>query len=185
MRVNKKIVALSILPLFAVAPYVSAAQAGSSYAGVGYGVVTYEENDYPDLNPTVLVGRFGHYVADNVAIEARLGFGMSDDSTTVTGVNVSLDIDHVYGIYAVGHLPVGKKASLYALVGYTHAQATATASVGGTSVSLSDSDSDVSYGIGAEYAFAKNVTAGIEYTSYIDKDTFSVSAAGVGISLGF
>ena len=169
------------IPLLLLSTQASAAQAGTSYAGFQYANVNYQEPGFPELNPAVLVGRVGHFLTDAVAVEGRIGFGITDDSITYSGIPISLEVDSIVGIYAVGYLPVGDSASLYGLFGFTSGEITASA----LGYSVSGDEDDISYGIGAELSFGGNASANIEYTSYIDKATFDASAISLGVSVGF
>jgi len=77
-----------------------AASEGDTYVGVQYGLFTYDEVGFPDVEPTALVGRYGRFINDNVAVEGRFGFGLQDD--TVLGVDV--EIDTFFGVYGVFHI---------------------------------------------------------------------------------
>lgn len=141
--------------LFSILPTVLMAgpmTEGSSYGGVSFSQLTYDEDgvsDDPKL--TALTGRFGYFVANQIAIEGRLGFGLSDDTVTVNDfgqtVDVDFEIDRLFGIYAVGHLPLSNTASLYAVLGFTDIKATFSAE----GLSFSGTDSGFSYGAGAEF----------------------------------
>jgi outer membrane immunogenic protein len=104
-------------------------------------LLTIEDAISADAKPTALIGRFGFFVADQVAIEGRLGFGLSSDTVRVWDwgwyLDVEVELDRLYGIYAIGHIPIGKSASLYELVGFTDAKATFKAN--GFSFSETDS----------------------------------------------
>ena len=52
--------------------------------------------EWLDYNPTALVARFGIYVAENVSIEGRYGFGVAHDSITSSGSILKLIIFLVY-----------------------------------------------------------------------------------------
>lgn len=193
MMNKNSILNLAAISFLLATQYANAGQAGSSYAGAQYTMLTYAEPGI-EMEPSALVGRFGHYLTDNFSIEARLGFGIGDDTTTFTvydpffgyvDVDVSLDLDTLFGVYAVGHLPLGNKASVYGLIGFTQGELTATASALGDSVSLSADESDLSYGIGAEFQLTDTATLNAEYTSFIDKEFFEVTGISLGLSVGF
>ena len=72
---------IKILTIVASLPFifstpVYADQAGTNYAGIQYAMTSYDEVGYSTANPSVLVGRIGHYITDTLAMEARLGMGM-------------------------------------------------------------------------------------------------------------
>ena len=162
-----------------------AGPAGQTYVGGQYALVTYEESGFGDLEPTALVGRFGHYLNDNFAIEGRLGFGLGDDSTNAFGVDVTLEIDTLFGVYGVGQFNFTEKAAVYGVVGFTRGEVTASANAFGVPVSVSDSETDLSFGVGFNFAIAKNVDLNLEYMSYLSKSNFDVSAIGLGATYRF
>jgi hypothetical protein len=57
--------------------------------------------EWLDYNPTALVARFGIYVAENVSIEGRYGFGVAHDSITSSGIRVDSEINYIFSVYGV------------------------------------------------------------------------------------
>ncbi|SHF73093.1 outer membrane insertion C-terminal signal [Modicisalibacter ilicicola DSM 19980] len=164
-----------------------AGDAGTSYAGLQYAQASYEETVYGydiEGDPSVLVGRLGHYLTDNFSFEGRVGLGLSDDEVTVNGydTDVTVEVDHLFGAYAVGHLPVTDVVSIYALAGFTQGEATAKAD----GMSATDDDSGFSYGVGGEVNFFSRQFSGtLEYMSYLDKSSYEVSAISAGVNYQF
>ena len=162
-----------------------------AYAGVQYGIADLSfEGVSEDFSPTALIGRAGSNLNQYFSIEGRLGLGLSDDTLTATEgtttASLSVELDTLIGIYGVGHVPLGKSSSIYALVGLTQIDATASASVTGIgSASLSDDESDFSYGIGADIGILYNLWVNVEYVQYIDKADIDVSAIALGLKFGF
>lgn len=172
---------------------------GNAFAGLtpgAYGGIQYAITDFSfegvseDFSPTGLIGRAGSNMNQYVSIEGRLGFGLSDDTVTatdgVTTASISIELDTLIGIYGVGHVPLGKSSSIYALLGLTRVDATASASLTGFgSASESDDETDLSYGIGADIGILYNLWVNVEYVQYIDKSDFDVSAIALGLKFGF
>ena len=162
-----------------------------AYAGVQYASTDFSfEGVSEDFSPTGLIGRAGSNFNKYVAIEGRLGIGLSDDTVTatdgVTTASVSIELDTLIGLYGVGHVPLGKSSSIYALVGLTQVDATASGSVTGSgSASFSDDESDLSYGIGADIGILYNLWVNVEYVQYLDKSDIDVSAIALGLKFGF
>ena len=176
-------VALAVSPTVLMANPMSQ---GDSYAGITYSQLTYDEDGISgDANPTALIGRLGYFVANQIAIEGRLGIGLSDDTVRIDGfgqaLDVDLELDRLLGFYAVGHLPVGDAASIYGLFGFTDAKATASAN----GLSESDTDSGLSYGFGAEFNTSEQIGLNIEYTQYLDESGYDLSAISAGVKLHF
>jgi opacity protein-like surface antigen len=154
---------------------------GDAYVGGGLGMVNYDADGLEEAEPTVLLGRLGYFVVDNIAIEGRLGFGMSDDDITVLGTDVSFDVDQVAGVYGVGHLPIADAFSLYGLAGFTYAEG--SASLAG--ISIDDDDTGFSYGLGGQYAVSDDVSAFIEWAQYLDESTYEVTGVTLGATFNF
>lgn len=162
-----------------------------AYAGIQYAIADFSFEDVSeDFSPTGLIGRAGSNLNRYFSIEGRLGLGLSDDTVTVTdattNASVSIELDTLIGLYGVGHVPLGKSSSVYALVGLTQIDATASASVTGIGfASLSDDESDFSYGIGADIGILYNLWVNVEYVQYLDKSDLDVSAIALGLKFGF
>ncbi|NNE63357.1 MAG: porin family protein [Gammaproteobacteria bacterium] len=148
-----------------------AASEGDTYGGIQYSQVTYEVDDIDDLEPTALVGRYGQFIGENVAVEGRIGFGLRDDSVDVLGADFDLEVDTLLGIYYLFHAPGNSDTSVYGVLGFTR---------GRISVSLLDesesgSDGSLSYGVGVNIQ-----SFNIEYMLYLDEDDYEVSAISLG-----
>ena len=183
---NKYLLIISLfLLLFPFSTTTNATEAGKSYAGAQYSFITYTENDIPDFNPTALVFRGGYKLNKNFAIEARFGFGLGSDSQTISGINLDLEIDNLYGAYAVGYLPVSEKLDVYGIFGVTKGKLTATASLGSLSASVTGDDSDISYGVGVDFNVTPKIAINLEYISYFSKSDFDASALSIGANYNF
>ncbi|WP_082140376.1 porin family protein [Halomonas sp. PR-M31] len=161
-----------------------AGSAGTTYAGLQHAWVSYEDDYDVEADPTMLVGRLGHYLTDYFSVEGRVGLGLADDDVTVDGydANATAEIDNLLGAYAVGHLPVTQYVSIYALAGFAQVEATLDTPFG----SESDDDSGFSFGVGGEVNFFSPRFSGtLEYMSYLDKSDYEVSAISAGVSYQF
>lgn len=152
-----------------------------TYFGANYVMASYKETGFPTFKPTVLALRIGNQVNRNFAYEGRAGFGIGDDSKTVLGVPVSVDIDHFFGIYGRGILPVSDMFSVYALLGFTSGKA--TFSVPG--LSISDSDSDISFGVGADWMVSKDASLNVEWAQLFEGTDYKVQSLAIGVTLKF
>lgn len=161
-----------------------ASSAGTTYAGLQHAWVSYEDDYSIEADPTLLVGRFGHYLTDYFSVEGRVGLGLSDDEVTIDGydANATAEIDHLLGAYAVGHLPVTQFVSIYALAGFAQVKATVDTPFG----SESGDDSGFPFGVGGEVNFFSRQFSGtLEYMSYLDKSDYEVSAISAGVNYKF
>lgn len=155
----------------------TSAHAEGLYAGASYAQAKVDMSGFGDVKPSVLFAKIGTEINKNFAIEGRIGTGVSDDTVSVMGAPVKVEVDQYYGIYAKGILPVGDSVSIYGLIGETHAKITASAL--GTSVS--DSQNSGSYGVGLDFAVAKDVSLNLEWARLF-KDTDALS---VGVTFKF
>lgn len=148
------------------------------YAGAGYTFANVESNDVDvDADLGVLFLRGGYQINKYLAVEARLGEGVQDEKIH----GVKLELDEMYGVYAKVGLPTDVGLYPYALLGMTHAKL--KGSVPG--YSTTSTDSDISYGIGADYWFNKQLSAGLEYANFYDKDGDTISGLTLGVNYKF
>jgi hypothetical protein len=72
--------------------------ARNNYFGLQYSRTTFsvDTDEIVDFNPTALVARSGIYVAENVSIEGRYGFGVAHDSITSSGIRVDSEINYIF-----------------------------------------------------------------------------------------
>nr|WP_298249789.1 porin family protein [uncultured Halomonas sp.] len=101
---------------------------------------------------------------DYLAVEGHLGGGGSDGA---------VELDSLVGLYAKGILPVSQEFRLYGLAGMTEVDSDV------------DSESGFSYGAGAEFDVAPNVSLGADYIRYLDEDQYTFDAASVGVRYRF
>jgi opacity protein-like surface antigen len=161
---------------------VAAAQAQQGlYVGGSLSRVEVRVDGLSTAKPTALGVRLGNQFSPNLAVEARLGKGITDD--TVNGVKV--EIDTYYGIYAKGILPMTNLFSAYGLLGYSRGEVTRS----GPGGSASDWDSDVSYGLGVDFAITKNTTINVEWARMfkgsIAGANYKVNALSLGANYRF
>ena len=163
--------------VFLMGSPVYAAGEGTNYFGVGYALVTYDEEGFDDAEPTALGVKVGHFLNDNVAIEGRIGFGLQDDEVEVDlgflgTVDVEIEVENLFGIYAAVHSSSSSDTSFYGIFGFSQGELEASA----LGIDVSEDESGFSYGFGLNIK-----KFNIEYMSYLDEDDFEVTA----ISLGF
>lgn len=164
---NKLLRFILIAILFA--PGLSAANEGTTYAGVQYAIVEIDFDGIGDVEPTALIGKLGYFINDNIAIEGRLGTGLQDDDL----LGVDVEIDSIFGIYGVFHTSGESDTRFYGILGYTDAEA----EFDGPGGSAEGDESDISYGFGVNIG-----KVNIEYIIYIDDEDDTDATA---ISIGF
>ena len=176
-----KVVAVSIVCLFS-SSMVLASDSGDMYTGLQYASGSYNEDGFDEVNPSMLVGKFGKYINDSFAMEGRLAFGVQDDSINYLGVDITLDIDSMIGVYGVGNMDLNDTSSVYGLVGFTRAEATVSADGFGSD---SSSESGLSFGVGANVGLSDDLSLNVEYMQYLNKSDFDLSALSLGVTFGF
>ena len=187
---NKQIIAITLMILAmtvsaaaAAGPMPQALTQGKGYIGANYTELTYDQDGMAkDPEPTVLVGRLGYFIIDQIAVEGRLGFGLSDDTIQVDtngSTKVEFEIDRLSGVYLLTHLPISNGLSFYGLVGYTKAKITPRG------YALSDTENGFSYGFGAELHSSDQFGLNIEYTQYLDEKGYDLSGISLGAKIYF
>jgi len=179
-----------------------AAASDDDYFGVQYSSLIYEDTSLGEsleFKPTALVARMGSFINRYLAIEARLGLGFSDDEITTTGTNTLLgaydgnigyDINSIFGVYAVGNLPVTDRFDLYGLIGYSSVDAEisfglSTTKFGVSNLSGNDTENGLSYGFGGSVGVMENMSLNLEYMSYLDKDEFVLESINLGVLFNY
>lgn len=118
----------------------------------------------PDRDSVGLRLRGGAQINDYFAVEGHLGGGGSDGGA---------ELDYLIGAYAKGILPVAPEFRLYGLAGFTEVDFDI------------DRESGFSYGAGAEFDVAPNLSVGADYMRYLDKSRYNFDAASVGLRYRF
>lgn len=136
-------------------------------AGAGY---THFDGD--DVAVGGLTGRLGYRFFPYFGVEGEAAIGVNDDA--IGGVDVELD--HAFGVYGVGYLPVSENVELFGRAGW--AEVEARASLGAFTVGA-DEDG-LGFGGGAVIAVSERLAFRGEYTRLEGDDdaldTFSFGA---------
>jgi len=168
----KKTSILSSIVAASIASASISASAAELYAGGNFAVLDAEE-----LTLNAIYGRFGALFNENLSAEARIGFGVGDD----TWGGEKYEIDNFYGAYVRGGIPVGEVFYPYAIVGYTKGKISSSGPFGSDSAS----ESDFSFGVGADFKVTDALKINAEYLSYLDKDEAELTGFSVGVSFSF
>jgi len=151
------------------------AQVGT-YSGLSFVSVNYEEDGFPSADPQAVAFKLGANLHRNLAVEARAGFGVGEDTVTFQGVPVEVRIDHYFGVYGKAIAPLTDSFSAYGLVGLVAGKVTAR----GFGYSASSSDTDWSFGLGFDLTMSKSVALSLEWARLFEGTDFKVEAASVG-----
>jgi outer membrane immunogenic protein len=177
MLISKKIAvaAIGLSSLLCNAVY-----AEGSYFGGNASFVKYSDDVIgEDASLTAVFGRLGTMFNENISGEIRVGFGIADD--TVLDV-VDVELDNLFGAYVRGGIPVADAFYPYAIIGYTRGKLSASVSGFG---SESGTESDISFGVGADFDVASNITLNAEYMNFLDKDGAEISGFSFGLASKF
>lgn len=160
-----------------------------NYFGIQYGIAQYNEDGISqEFNPTMLIGRFGHYFHPNFSLEGRLGLGLQDDTQFLPelggGLDATLELDYILGVYGKGSLNLTDSFSIYGVLGASEVKGTASLP-GIPGIKGNESNSGVSYGIGADLGIGHNIALNLDYMQYLDKPDFDIGVIGLGIVFSF
>jgi opacity protein-like surface antigen len=185
------------------------ANESKNYAGFQYGMVEVESSSAGipmSHEPTALVGRMGSFINRYLALEARVGFGFSDDKATMSRLDATeeneiidqygLDVENLFGFYLLGNLTVVNTVDLYGVIGITSLDVGTT--TGQTIVNIATSDelvaftktgsrteNGLSYGLGGRVGITEKSSLNLEYMSYIDKSDFTFNSINIGFLFDF
>lgn len=149
---------------------------GGLYAGANYSFLTLDDGTV-DADVGMLSAKVGGLLTPYFGLEARAGFGVSDD--TVGGIDVELK--SLFGGYATLNLANESPATPYLIFGFTRYEYELSNAV----ASVKDDDSDFSYGIGVDFALTREMSANLEYMRYGKTDGVEFDAIGLGLSVRF
>ncbi|KCZ60228.1 outer membrane beta-barrel protein [Hyphomonas chukchiensis] len=169
-----KLALTTALTIAALAATPALAQEKGFYGTFGYG--NYSADD-ADLGAIQLRG--GYNFNEFLGAEIEGAIGVADESTSIAGVDVDVELENSYGAYAVGRIPFSEKADVFGRVGYVSTEIKASAS----GFSASADDDAAALGIGGDYYFAPNQGVRLGYT-YLDYDD-SVDVIDIAYVLKF
>jgi opacity protein-like surface antigen len=178
---------LSVLPLQAQS---ASRSAGSVYGGVSYALTEQTISGIDGtFEPSALIARLGYFPIDRIALEGRFGVGNSGDSITQIdrsgAFKADLEIDHLFGAYAIAYLPV-PLVTPYVMLGVTRAKSTLDViSFPVATESQSRSGTGLSYGLGVDFNPLPLISISVEYTEYLDRSALDISAFSLGVKISF
>lgn len=171
----------------------SSAHAAGAYVGANIGSVEHKltvdgDSDKEHKTGVKLYG--GYALTENLGIEAGYAHLGKVNNSNTDGVNTaSLDY-RARALYIAGTaaLPLSQEFSVFAKAGVTSNHGKVTARLNGLSDSMSRSNTTGMFGIGAEYSFAKNMSAVAEYENFgkvIDENEGNTKAQMVSVGLRY
>lgn len=186
---------LAIL-LMAVSPV---ALAQGVYVGAGVGQASYDVGDTTgivaprvDDSDTGFKLYGGYQFTPNIAVEA----GYADlGEARLAGIVLGIPFDSSFeasALYAdvVGTLPLGSGFSVFGRLGVAMTFAELNVATAGGSASVDDDEGNVKFGLGAEFAFSRDVAMRLEWERYVDvggdnTGESDVDLAGVSLNVRF
>ena len=173
-----------IILVFLISTSLIAETKGKEYLGMQFGVSLYTEEGYPDYNPTFGAVRVGYNLNKNLALEARYGEGNRNDTDTVGGIHVGVDIYDFRGLYGLVSFSLTRGIEPYILAGFTSAKL----NIGNLGIVKREG---MSYGAGFNLiGYGKDLAWNVEFVSYINETDIlssqvSLSSVNVGATLLF
>tara|TARA_R110002049_G_scaffold280642_1_gene459965 strand:+ start:155 stop:709 length:555 start_codon:yes stop_codon:yes gene_type:complete len=184
MKIKNKLALITLLSTAAFSTHAGNAMdngyKNNGYIGGSVNLLSYEEPGV-DADLVAVSGRLGTFITENFSVEGRLGFGLVGDDVDITGTNVDVDLNYIFGVYARAGLPVNENIYPYVLLGYSRGEVEASAG----SFSVEEAESDVSFGFGVDFKLNDKLTLNAEYVNLIDKDDVEVSGFNLGASVSF
>jgi opacity protein-like surface antigen len=172
--------AIAALLALAAVSQVAHAQAKAGNATTGYGEVSYLAATHKESSGTYrpagirLAG--GADVMPGLGLEGMLAFGAKDGTSGVKSAQLST----LAGVYVKPHVELAPGVEVYARAGYANMAWSTKATASSTAVDKSGNSAG--YGVGLNYTVGDKMTLGVDYMSYYNKS--SVTLTGVAVSFG-
>ncbi len=159
------------------------AKASPFYVEGAYAAVKFEGEEV-SITPKIVRGILGYEAHPNLAVEAILGFGVSDGTRTVEGVSAKLSIDNMLGLAIRPKIDLTPEFEVFARAGVARVKQSAKLEAKDASdvysISASETETNPIFGLGAAYKVNASVSIVADYMSYYDKH----NVTGKGFSLG-
>ncbi len=180
---NKMLTALTLTTSLAALPLSALADSthGKRYAALDIGFYSIEvDNTDPspdfDADITHVTGRIGGYINDHLALEGRIGTGVTDD----TSQGVDFSMRYMLGTYLRAGAKVTDQIFPYVLLGFTRADFKAE----GPFFSENNAETDTSYGVGVDLNLS-GLTLALEYANLVDKNDVAYEGFSIGLKSTF
>ena len=163
-----------------ILPMSSLAESNKDYYGISVGESNIKIiDDSVTPTPYEISFRGVAYVADNVALEARLSAGTGPDKVKVLGTDVKYTLLGAASFFVKVDLPIQKLVNIYGLAGMTQAK------VKGAFVGLPPAYTEnhgFSYGLGVEMPIHNSMFINGEYVNYFKGADFEYSGFNIGFT---
>jgi opacity protein-like surface antigen len=164
----------------------SLSQAENFYLGYDFLKVNYDDSGVnKEFDPTAVTWKAGYAVNEYLAVEARVGLGVSNDTKqnliTDTGLGLTratIELNRVYSALLKGSYPLVKGLNVNAYVGASRVKFLVDSN---QNYHSENSDNSLSVGAGLSYDIASDVFVNADYIAY----TKNVTALQVGMGFRF
>lgn len=150
---------------------------GNWVGGISYAHLS-DDEDGLDISLEALVGSLGYKInfenGFHFIPEVRVGVGITDDTVTVIGVNVDVELDSFLALSVKGQYELENGIYLFAAPTYANAEFTISASQGGQSASATEDSWEFGLGVGAGYSFTSSTSLEASYEQFDGTDVLSV-----------
>lgn len=144
--------------------------------GVSYINLSVEE-DGLDISLGGITGSLGYKINSENNFyflpEVRIGTGISDDSVSMLGVDVDVEMDGFIALSIRAQYELENGVYLFAAPSYANVEFTASASQGGQSATGTEDSWEFGIGGGAGYKFNESTSAEFMYEQYDGTDVLS------------
>lgn len=165
------------------------------FVGGTLAVATQKETNTDNLYYGLAGGVLGSHLRAGYSVEARLGFGLNQDSGTVDitsgpfigdTVKFKARLDYyLTGLVRFDVAFMDDQAQLYGLLGLTQYEGSVESSSPVARPEGDFSGSDVSWGFGVSYDFLERVRIGLEWINLVDEPSVDVRFYGLRVTVPF
>lgn len=154
-----------------------------TYAGADINFISMDALN-ATYNPINMRARLGVILLPDLipvlALESHFGFGLTDDTNTFDGQDITFGVNYYVGVYARASHEVADFVSVYGLLGAAVAQLN-----GDTIFVQDDTKSSLSFGLGAIFKAPLDIDVDVEVMQLIGSDVFDIYMVSLGASYKF
>ena len=154
----------------------TAANAGNTYAEVGYAAVSGEGNGL-SVDWGAIRANIGTNLTDNLAVEFMATTGLSDANVGAGQIN----LDHSWGFFLKPKTKMNDKLEIYGNLGYVNTELTATGPGGWANVR----ENSFSYGAGLAFSVNPSTAIVLDVTRLYDKDDTTLDSVSLNARFAF
>lgn len=173
----KKILLSALMAASSIAAMASQNNPGNWVVGIGYTNLSDEQDDL-DVSIDMVVGSLGYKIpaAGNFYFipEVRFGVGVTDDTITVIGVDVDVELDSFLAFSLRGQFDWDNGVYLFAAPAYANLEFTVSTAAGGVSASVTEDSWEFGFGGGIGYKFSHYFATEFSYEQFDGADMLSL-----------